>query len=106
MEERYFCSTCCAEFKNPAPDRYKVGNRWIHRADGRKLCPYCYSSEIVKMVECPTCEAGWKLPGNHVCSKCHLRNVSELQQFARRWSPATLEDMTDILEGNGLVMFT
>lgn len=104
---KWFCRTCCAEFHQPRGDGYWINGVWIPRLDReQKLCPYCYSREIEEMEPCPTCDGGWKVKSDHVCVKCHLRNVSEIKMFVRRFSPATLEDMTDILEGNGLVMFT
>lgn len=94
MDEKWYCNTCDAVFGEPSEGG-------LH-----KLCPYCYSVHIERMERCPTCDGGWKVKSEHVCRKCHLRNVSEIRVFAQRWSPATLEDMSDILEGNGLVMFT
>ena len=107
MERKWFCNDCAAEFYEPGEDGYVVRGKWVPRIDGTitRICPYCFSPEIEELEECPTCH-GWKRTKAKVCGKCHLRNVSEICMFARRFSPATLADMNDILDGNGLEMFT
>ena len=104
---KWFCNECGAQFDNPAEDGRMIRGKWFPRIDGTvtHICPYCFSRKIEELDECPTCNGGWKRKGEKVCPKCHLRNVGEIRLFVHRFSPATLSDMDDILEGNGLEMF-
>ena len=101
--ERYHCNTCGAEFD-------KALRRWDFddgmTATPTDLCPQCASDQIEELERCPTCICGWKRKTDRVCLKCHLRNESELRMFARRFSPAALADLDDMLDGSGLEMFT
>ena len=98
MTERWYCRHCGGEF--PRPEEADDG---ITAGPGR--CPRCGGPEIRRLERCPTCDGGWRLPGERVCEKCHLRNLGELRLFARRFSPATLADLDDLLEGSGLETF-
>lgn len=103
MEEKWYCPDCGKVF--PAPAR-----RWLYddglTATPEDLCPKCGCNRVEEMERCPNCGCGWKLKTERVCLKCHLRNKGELSRFARRFSPAALADLDDLLDGNGLEMFT
>lgn len=102
MAERWFCNACSNEFSKPL-------RRWTCddglTATPVDLCPRCGSGAVEEMEECPTC-AGWMQSGDKVCNKCRLRLRGDLQRFARQYSPAALSALDDLLEGNGLEMFT
>ena len=100
MEERWYCGSCGGEFPRPAGER---DDGITVTAAGQ--CPRCGGPRIRRMAPCPTCDGGWRLPEDRVCPKCHLRNLGELRRFARRFSPAALADLDDLLEGSGLELF-
>jgi DNA-directed RNA polymerase subunit RPC12/RpoP len=100
---KWYCRRCGKVFRD-------ANRRWDHD-DGASVtvtytCPYCDSDLVEEMEPCTTCDGGWKMKNDHVCEKCHLRLKSDLMMFARKYSPAALADLDDMLEGNGLEMFT
>ncbi len=101
MEERWYCASCGGEFARPAGVR---DDGITVRLPGR--CPRCGGPRIRRLARCPTCDGGWRRPEEKVCEKCHLHNLGELRLFARRFAPAALADLDDLLEGSGLETFT
>lgn len=110
---RFICNECGAQFNNPATLRryFQTDNEALldtllgtsSRED--KRCPYCGCLDIAEMEPCPTCDGGWKTEDEHVCYKCHLRNVGIIRMLAMRNKAETLKDMDSILEGESLLNF-
>ena len=103
MADRWRCRACGGEFAQPA-------RRWDWDdgavATVTELCPRCGERQPERLERCPTCDGGWRRRTEPVCPKCHLRDLGELQRFARRFAPAALADLDDMLEGSALEMFT
>jgi len=102
MEERWICNDCGAEFDEPLR-RYDFDDGIT--ATITDLCPKCGSTKVDKLIPCNACHVGWQRVKDKSCDKCRGRLEGHLQRFARRFSPAELEVLNDILEGNGLEMF-
>lgn len=103
MEERWHCKYCGATFERPST-RYDYDDGAV--ATVTHLCPRCGCDTLEELTRCPTCDNGWKAQGDYVCEKCHLQLKGDLQRFARKYSPAALADLDDMLDGTGLELFT
>lgn len=102
MEEKWYCNECGEEFAEPLR-RFDYDDGAV--ATATDLCPHCGAIEVERMEKCPTCP-GWMKYGEKVCIKCQLRLKGDLSRFARQYLPASLAALDDLLEGNGLEMFT
>ena len=102
MEERWICNHCGREFAEPS--RYYTQDDG-YTATVNYRCPYCASDRVEEMKMCPTCDGGWMRKTEHVCEKCHLRNLNDLSMFVRGFSKETLADMDEILDGEALENF-
>jgi DNA-directed RNA polymerase subunit RPC12/RpoP len=94
MIRRWYCGRCGAETSDPLfkydPDDGITGTP-------RYGCPRCGEWDIEELERCPDCD-GWRHKSEPLCEKCQLRTRGALARDLRKYTPAALEYIQNLID--------